>query len=157
VPGAIDELLASGALTDLTSNRDDIQAQLDKVAATSQVDDELAAMKTELAAAPPAGFPPECGRRYLGGPGASLLSHPARTVLRPHHQRERRIQVQPTRGNYLMAVSRRIPPDHELTFRMFLTGFFIVVLYAIVVGLLFAFLHNIGLIIFIAVALAFCQ
>ncbi len=56
-----------------------------------------------------------------------------------------------------MAVSRRIPPDHELTFRMFLTGFFIVVLYAIVVGLLFAFLHNIGLIIFIAVALAFCQ
>lgn len=56
-----------------------------------------------------------------------------------------------------MAISRRIPPDHELTFRMFLTGFFIVVLYAIVVGLLFAFLHNIGLIVFIAVALAFSQ
>ena len=30
--GAIDELLASGALTDLSSTRDDIQAQLDKVA-----------------------------------------------------------------------------------------------------------------------------
>jgi len=55
--GAIDELLASGALTDLTSNRDDIQAQLDKVAATSQVDDELAALKSELAAAPVPGLP----------------------------------------------------------------------------------------------------
>jgi len=47
--GAIDELLASGALTDLTSNSDDIQAQLDKVASTSQVDRDLAALKTELA------------------------------------------------------------------------------------------------------------
>ncbi len=47
--GAIDELLASGALTDLTSSTDDIQAQLDKVSATSQVDRELAALKTELA------------------------------------------------------------------------------------------------------------
>jgi phage shock protein A len=55
--GAIDELLASGALTDLTSNRDDIQAQLDKVAGTSQVEAELAAMKIELAAAPVAGLP----------------------------------------------------------------------------------------------------
>ena len=55
--GAIDELLASGALTDLSSNRDDIQAQLDKVAATSQVDDELAALKSELAASPVAGLP----------------------------------------------------------------------------------------------------
>ncbi len=56
-----------------------------------------------------------------------------------------------------MATVRRIPADRELTFRMFLTGFFIVVLYAIVVGLLFTFLHNIGLIVVIAVALAFSQ
>jgi phage shock protein A len=56
--GAIDELLASGALTDLNSNSDDIQAQLDKVAATSQVESELVALKTELAAAPaPGGLP----------------------------------------------------------------------------------------------------
>ena len=57
--GAIDELLASGALTDLTSNSDDIQAQLDKVAATSQVDSALAQLKGELAAssAPPPGLP----------------------------------------------------------------------------------------------------
>ncbi|HZU79066.1 MAG TPA: PspA/IM30 family protein [Acidimicrobiales bacterium] len=51
---AIDELLASGALTDLTTNTDDIQAQLDKVAATSQVDNELAQMKAELQMAPAA-------------------------------------------------------------------------------------------------------
>jgi phage shock protein A len=55
--GAIDELLASGALTDLSSNSDDIQAQLNKVAATSQVDAELAALKIEIAAAPVAGLP----------------------------------------------------------------------------------------------------
>jgi phage shock protein A len=51
--GAIDELLASGALTDLTSSSDDIQAQLDKVAATSQVENELAQLKGELASASP--------------------------------------------------------------------------------------------------------
>jgi phage shock protein A len=48
--GAIDELLASGALTDLSSNSDDIQAQLNKVTATSSVDRELAALKAEVAA-----------------------------------------------------------------------------------------------------------
>jgi phage shock protein A len=57
--GAIDELLSSGALTDLTSSTDDIQAQLDKVATTSEVDRELAALKAELApAAPPAHLGP---------------------------------------------------------------------------------------------------
>ena len=35
--GAMDELLASGALTDLTSPNDDIQAQLDKASTTSTV------------------------------------------------------------------------------------------------------------------------
>src|SRR5580692_193699 len=56
-----------------------------------------------------------------------------------------------------MATSRRIPADRGLTFRMFLTGFFIVVLYAVVVGILFALHLAIGFIVFIAVALAFCQ
>ena len=56
-----------------------------------------------------------------------------------------------------MAISRRIPPDHELTFRMFLTGFFIVVLYAVVIGILFTVLHSLVLILFIAGGLAFCQ
>jgi phage shock protein A len=46
--GAIDELLASGALNDLSTPVDDIQKELDKVQATSQVDNELAALKAEL-------------------------------------------------------------------------------------------------------------
>jgi phage shock protein A len=46
--GAIDELLASGALTDLDHPVDDIQAQLDKVSATSQIDNDLAALKAEI-------------------------------------------------------------------------------------------------------------
>ena len=52
--GAIDELLASGALNDLDHPVDDIQAQLDKVSAGSQVDTELAALKAELATGTPA-------------------------------------------------------------------------------------------------------
>jgi phage shock protein A len=46
--GAMDELLASGALNDLTTPVDDIQKELDKVSSTSQVDNELAALKLEL-------------------------------------------------------------------------------------------------------------
>lgn len=46
--GAMDELLASGALTDLTHPVDDIQAQLDKASTTSTVDAELAALKAEV-------------------------------------------------------------------------------------------------------------
>ena len=52
--GALDELLASGALNDLDHPVDDIQAQLDKVSAGTQVDSELAALKAELAAGTPA-------------------------------------------------------------------------------------------------------
>lgn len=48
--GALDELLASGALTDLTSDTDDIQAQLDRVGNASQVDKELAQLKAEVGA-----------------------------------------------------------------------------------------------------------
>ncbi len=52
--GAIDELLASGALNDLDHPVDDIQAQLDKVSSGSAVDSELAALKAELQASAPA-------------------------------------------------------------------------------------------------------
>lgn len=48
--GAIDELLASGALDDLSGSSDPIQAELDKVTATSGVDAELARLKGELTA-----------------------------------------------------------------------------------------------------------
>ncbi len=47
--GAIDELMASGALDDVVSGpRDDIQAELDRMGASNDVDAELARMKTEL-------------------------------------------------------------------------------------------------------------
>jgi len=47
--GAMDELLASGALTDLSKPVDDIQVQLDKVSKASVVDNELAALKAQVA------------------------------------------------------------------------------------------------------------
>ncbi|HET8990353.1 MAG TPA: PspA/IM30 family protein [Acidimicrobiales bacterium] len=53
--GALDELLASGALTDLTGPRDDIQAKLDKASASSSVDAQLAALKSQLASGDEAG------------------------------------------------------------------------------------------------------
>jgi phage shock protein A len=47
--GAIDELMASGALDDVVSGpRDDIQAELDRMGATHGVDAELEQLKTEL-------------------------------------------------------------------------------------------------------------
>jgi len=47
--GALDELLASGALTDLTSSpTDDIQAQLD-AAGGSNIDAQLAALRAQVA------------------------------------------------------------------------------------------------------------
>jgi phage shock protein A len=53
--GAMDELLASGALTDLTSPVTDIQAELDRAQSGTQVDRELAALKAQLMAGGPAG------------------------------------------------------------------------------------------------------
>jgi phage shock protein A len=47
--GALDELMASGALDDVvTGPRDDIQAELDRMGASHDVDGELARMKTEI-------------------------------------------------------------------------------------------------------------
>ncbi len=46
--GALDELLASGALTDLSNTNDDIQAQLDKAKGTSDIDAQLAALKSQV-------------------------------------------------------------------------------------------------------------
>lgn len=46
--GAIDELLASGALEDMTAPADPIQAELDRASAAGSVDRELARLKSEL-------------------------------------------------------------------------------------------------------------
>jgi phage shock protein A len=47
--GALDELMASGAIDDMVSGpRDDIQAELDRMGASQDVDSELARLKGEL-------------------------------------------------------------------------------------------------------------
>ncbi|GAA1591645.1 PspA/IM30 family protein [Actinomadura kijaniata] len=50
--GAIDELLASGALEDYSGPKDHIQAELDRMGATGGVDLELERMKAELGQGP---------------------------------------------------------------------------------------------------------
>ena len=67
--GAVDELLASGALNDLTTTSDPIQAELDRVSATSGVDAELARLKGELgtSSAPAPALP-------AGGSGSPVQS-----------------------------------------------------------------------------------
>jgi phage shock protein A len=51
--GAIDELLASGALDDPTgTNKDDIQLELDRMSSTNDVESDLARLKGELSGAP---------------------------------------------------------------------------------------------------------
>jgi phage shock protein A len=52
--GAIDELMASGALDDLVGGRpDDIQVELDRMGASTTVDTELERMKAEIASTAP--------------------------------------------------------------------------------------------------------
>jgi phage shock protein A len=47
--GAIDELVASGALDDVSSTgKDNLTLELERMASQSQVDDELARMRLEL-------------------------------------------------------------------------------------------------------------
>ena len=46
--GALDELLASGALDDLTGHRDDIQAELDMMSASSDVESEMRRLRGEI-------------------------------------------------------------------------------------------------------------
>jgi hypothetical protein len=104
--GALDELFASGQLTDLTSTNDDIQAQLDKAGATSDIDAQIAALKAQV-----------------GHAGTARANYPAALPRRPRTPRAPRNQV--------MAKSK-IESDHGLNVRMFLTGLALVVLYVII-------------------------
>src|SRR3984885_7784569 len=56
-----------------------------------------------------------------------------------------------------MAVSRNIKPDRGLTSRMLLTGFLLVLLYGLVVGILIAIGLSYSIVLVIAFALIFCQ
>ena len=53
--GAIDELVASGVLDDITGPKDDIERELAQISASSNVEAELAALKNSSTAAPPSG------------------------------------------------------------------------------------------------------
>jgi phage shock protein A len=52
--GAIDELIESGALTDLSDGRDSIDRELEQITAASGVDAELEQLKAELGSGGPA-------------------------------------------------------------------------------------------------------
>ncbi|MFZ2057251.1 MAG: PspA/IM30 family protein [Acidimicrobiales bacterium] len=68
--GAVDELLASGTLTDLSGSSDPLQAELDKTASSGQVELQLAQLKAELN--PPAAAP--SGELGAGNAGPSASS-----------------------------------------------------------------------------------
>jgi len=56
-----------------------------------------------------------------------------------------------------MAISHNIKPDRGLTYRMLMTGFFLVVLYGAVIGILIAVGVQFAFVLVIAFALLFCQ
>ncbi len=68
--GALDELLASGALQDATvpGGRDDVQSQLDALTVGHDVDGELARMKAQL--------PPSAALSAIEGPGTAPADAP---------------------------------------------------------------------------------
>jgi phage shock protein A len=82
--GAIDELLASGALEDYSGPRDDIQAELDRVGSGPGVDVELERMKAELGMGP-------APKQLDAAPGqqqAAPQQHAQQQVQRPHQPGE---------------------------------------------------------------------
>src|SRR6476660_7386940 len=69
--GAIDELLASGALDDPTGTaKDDITRELEQLASTSEVEDELSRMKAQLGAGP------SSAPQAIGGAGQPPVAQP---------------------------------------------------------------------------------
>ena len=82
--GAIDELLASGALDDVTgSQKDDITAELERMASTSDVESELARMKAELGPGPDAAPAIEGGSTDTATDPATSGSQPATSTDAP--------------------------------------------------------------------------
>jgi phage shock protein A len=72
--GAIDELLASGALDDASGTaKDDITVELERMSSTSDVELELSRLKGEIGAAAPV------QQIESGGTGAPAAAEPAAT------------------------------------------------------------------------------
>ena len=69
--GAIDELMASGALDDVGGKRDDIQFELDQMSASSDVENDLRRLRGEIAASAPKQLEGSAG----GANGDSQAAH----------------------------------------------------------------------------------
>jgi len=69
--GALDELLQSGVLEDVGGSTDDIQKELDEAGTSAEVDNELAAMKAELASGGNGGPAGALGSGTSGGDSAA--------------------------------------------------------------------------------------
>ena len=130
--GAVDELLASGALTDLSGSSDPLQAELDKTSQCDQVELELAQLKGQLAVGTPTalGAPAQaarCPRRGAappppaapaGSPGTAP-SRPPQAALRPAPRRPppARLRGDPSEGDPprlpTTAVPDRRPPSRQ--------------------------------------------
>jgi phage shock protein A len=93
--GAIDELLASGALDDATgTTKDDITLELEQLASTSDVENELAQMKASLGAGPAA-----AQQALPTGAPQALESEPAPVQAQPPVQGYQAPQTQPNQGD----------------------------------------------------------
>ena len=107
--GAIDELMASGALDDAVGgHRDDIQSELDMMSASSDVERELAMLKGELTAGAPKQL--EGAAPNGDGQGAQDTRHPSsRSSSKDRTRRPRRSSPsRPSRPS--RPSSRRSPP-----------------------------------------------
>jgi phage shock protein A len=96
--GAIDELLASGALDDPTGTaKDDITLELEQLASTSDVENELARMKASLGAGPSAAPQAIEGQQP---PAAQAQQPPAQAAQPPSldAQSQQEYQAPPSQG-----------------------------------------------------------
>jgi phage shock protein A len=78
--GALDELMASGALDDLSISGDRIQAELDALAADSEVEAELHRLKGETAGG---------GQKALEAPHSEIIVERDRKVPSPEERKDR--------------------------------------------------------------------
>ena len=113
--GAMEELMATGALRDVTGGKDSLTVELERLAADSQVENELAAMKAQLGGAEPpaavtgaaAGRSPSARRRPTRSSTRSSPRSPAappssparaRPPARPLSRTARRLASSPWRA-----------------------------------------------------------
>jgi phage shock protein A len=96
--GAIDELMASGALDDAVGGRrDDIQSELDMMSASSDVERELAMLKGEITASAPKQL--EGGAQNGAGQGTQGTRHPSSRSRSKDRTRRRRLPSTPRRSS----------------------------------------------------------